>query len=155
MRWTSKMQLLAQQGHARPGQRARGNEMVTIDIRGNMEVAAELARLPTQVRRATELALNYTAKHIQSGVQAEILRVFDNPVDYTIRGIKTTLTMGHNMIASVWVATPPRMEQPYLVPQVEGGSRKLKGFERGLDGKEFVPGSGAKLNAAASDPSRS
>lgn len=126
--------------------------MVTIDIRGIREVAAELAMLPTQARRATELALDFTAKHIQSDVQAEMLRVFDNPVDYTIRGIKTTLTRGHNMVASVWVATPPRMDKSYLVPQVEGGSRRLKGFERGLDGKEFVPGSGVKLNVSGNIP---
>ena len=34
----------------------------------------------------------------------------------------------------------------YLVPQVDGGQRKLKGFERAIGEGELVPALGAKLN---------
>lgn len=126
--------------------------MISIKVDGVDAVRTMLASTPKQASRAVETALDFTAKHIQSDIQKEMLSVFESPVDYTLKSVKTTLTKGHNMTASVWIATPSRMEQSYLVPQVDGGARKLKGFERGLDDEEFVPGSGAKLNASGNIP---
>lgn len=126
--------------------------MISIKVDGVDAVRTMLAAAPKQASRAVETALDFTAKHIQSNVQREMLSEFKSPVDYTIKSVKTTLTKGHNMTASVWIATPSRMEQSYLVPQVDGGARKLKGFERGFDDEEFVPGSGAKLNASGNIP---
>ena len=126
--------------------------MISIKVDGVDAVRTMLAAAPKQASRAVETALDFTAKHIQSNVQREMLSEFKRPVDYTIKSVKTTLTKGHNMTASVWIATPSRMEQSYLVPQVDGGARKLKGFERGFDDEEFVPGSGAKLNASGNIP---
>ncbi|NCD13670.1 MAG: hypothetical protein EOL92_00370 [Bacteroidia bacterium] len=126
--------------------------MIEIKVDGIAQAVRSLAATAKQASRATEKALDYTAKHIQSAVQKEMLISFSSPVEYTIKSVKVTPTKGHNMTASVWIATPNRMEQSYLVPQVEGGARQLKGFERGLDGKEFVPASGVKLNASGNIP---
>jgi hypothetical protein len=103
--------------------------------------------LPKQITRATERSIDYTARHIQADEKRAILLVFDSPVDYTINAIKVTPTKHHNMTASVWIATPPRMEQSYLVPQVVGGHRKLKGFELAADRKLYNLGAGAKRTA--------
>lgn len=121
---------------------------MSIEIRGISETVKMLAAVPKQVQRATEQALDFTARHIQSDVQKEMLQVFDKPVDYTIKGVKTTLTKGHNMQASVWIATPQRMAQSYMVPQVEGGQRNLKGFELAAGKKQYDLAVGAKRTAA-------
>lgn len=126
--------------------------MITISVKGITGAIETISGANKMVARAAEAALDFTAKHIQSNVQREMLSVFESPVDYTLKSVKTTLTKGHNMTASVWIATPSRMDQSYLVPQVDGGARKLKGFERGFDDEEFVPGSGAKLNASGNIP---
>lgn len=123
-----------------------------ISVEGLQGIIRQMLATPRQVERAAEKAIDFTAKVVQSDVQREMLAVFDNPVDYTIKAVKVTLTRGHNMRALVWIATPPRMTQSYLVPQIEGGVRTLKGFERGLGAKPYIPGRGARLNAYGNIP---
>lgn len=113
--------------------------MITIDIKGVAGVEAMLKAMPKQAGRAIEMALDKTAKVIRDNVKSTMSRVFDRPTSYTINSLKVTPTHSHNMTASVWFKDPDRMGQHYLVPQVEGGKRKLKGFERGLAMGEMVP----------------
>lgn len=121
---------------------------VRIDIKGVAGVTDMLKAFPKQASRAAEMALDKTAKSIRDEIKGEIKGVFDRPVAYTINSVKAMLTKGHNMEASVWIATPPRMEQSYLVPQVEGGKRQLKGFELAADGQQYDLAVGAKRTAA-------
>lgn len=120
--------------------------MIHIDIKGLKEVQQMLDAIPKQASRAAEIALDKTAKVIRDDIKAEMKSVFDRPVPYTINSLQVTPTHNHNMQASVWFKDPPRMGQHYLVPQVEGGKRKLKGFERGVDLGKMVPGKGAKMD---------
>lgn len=119
--------------------------MITVTITGVSEVQQMLEAFPKEAGRALEISLDYTAKFIKSDVQRAMLTVFDKPTPYTMNSLQVTPTKGHNMQASVWFKEPARMGDHYLVPQVEGGSRKLKGFERSF-GKEFVPGAGARID---------
>ncbi len=104
-----------------------------------------LESLPKTAHRAAELALDQTARDIKEAEYDEMRRVFDNPVPYTLKSLQMTPTMNHVLQASVWFKDPDRMTQHYLVPQVEGGVRKLKGFERALGRGEYIPGKGARM----------
>lgn len=112
--------------------------MITVKI-DDKAVKKLMASLPQVAGRAAEHALDQTAWAIYRAIGAEIVSVFDRPTPYTKRSLKVTKTKNHNMIASVWFKEPDRMEDHYLVPQVEGSERKLKGFERGLYKNKFIP----------------
>lgn len=105
-----------------------------------------------EVSRSIEVALDNTAIAIKDAVVKEMQSVFSEPTRFTLNSLKVTKTKGHNMQASVWFKQPERMAEHYLSPQVEGGTRNLKGFERGIDDKMFVPGQGIKLNASGNVP---
>lgn len=106
-----------------------------------------LDKLPAVSSRALEMALDATALNdCKPAVYEEMARVFVNPTRYTMNSLKSTPTRRHNMVAYVWFKDPDRMEDHYLLPQVEGGARKTKGFERALGNKMFVPGDEARVN---------
>jgi hypothetical protein len=105
-----------------------------------------LDTVPKVARRAAEMALDATAMDIKAAEVEEMSNVFDSPVPYTLNSLKVTPTRNHNLKASVWFKDPDRMGQHYLVPQVEGSKRKLKGFERALGKDAYIPGKGAKIN---------
>lgn len=121
-------------------------QLIKVELNGQREIKRALANYPREASRALEHALDHTARDIRDGIREEMTRVFDNPTRYTLNSLQITPTRNHNMKASVWFKEPDRMEQHYLVPQVEGGQRKLKGFERALDDTRFVPGEGVRLN---------
>lgn len=114
---------------------------ITIDDKA---VKRMLQTMSKTAMRAAELALDWTAHDIKIRERQEMLKVFDRPTQYTMRSIHITPTQNHNMQASVWFETPDRMKQHYLWPQVEGGQRKMKGFERAF-GQKFIPGKAATM----------
>lgn len=111
-------------------------------------VELAIRAIVTETTRATETALDKTAYDIRDSIRAEMKHVFDKPVRYTLNSLKVRPTQNHNMRAFVWFKEPDRMGQHYLVPQVEGGQRKYKGFERALDNTKMVPGRGARMTKA-------
>jgi hypothetical protein len=120
---------------------------VRIDVKGVAGVQAMLNAFPKQASRAAEMALDATAKVIKGEIRSSMATVFSNPTPYTLNSLKVTPTRNHNMKASVWFKEPDRMGQHYLIPQVDGGKRRLKGFERGIALGELVPGKiGARIN---------
>lgn len=116
---------------------------VTVDDR---EVKKLLKNMPKTAQRAAEHALDQTAWAIYKELNETIPKVFGNPVPYTRRSLKVTKTKNHNMMASVWFKEPDRMTDHYLVPQVEGSERELKGFERALGRNKFIPSKHLKLD---------
>ena len=121
--------------------------MITVSV-DSKKVSEMLASFPKEAGRAAEIALDRTAYDIRDGIKDEMKTVFHRPVPYTLNSLKVTRTKNHNMQASVWFKEPDRMEDHYLVPQVEGGKRKLKGFERALLRNKFIPGRGARMTKA-------
>src|SRR5574340_131161 len=124
--------------------------MIKVTI-NDSEIRKMIAALPKSAGRAAEIALDKTAQAIRNEVRDEMRRVFDRPVPYTLNSLQITPTKGHNMQAAVWFKDPERMRQHYLVPQVEGGPRQLKGLERAIAARsgvkmELVPGAGARLD---------
>lgn len=121
--------------------------MITVKV--DMPALNELTGLLTKrVQRAAERALDATADDMAHAIALEIPRVFDRPTLYTMKSLLAIKTKGHNMIAGVVYKEPDRMKQHYLVPEIEGGVRHLKGFEiHGFNGATFMPGKGAKIDA--------
>jgi hypothetical protein len=122
---------------------------VTVDSRA---VKAALIAYPKIASRSLEIAIDKTAMAIKNAEVAEMKRVFDKPTPYTLNSLKVTRTKGHNMKASVWFKEPDRMADHYLLPEVEGGERKFKGFERALGNNKFVPGKGASRDRYGNVP---
>ena len=120
--------------------------MIKLEI-DDKEIKKLLRSMPKTVQRAAEQALDQTAYRIYAEISGELLKVFDHPTRFTLSSLKYTKTRNHNMIASVWFREPDRMAEHYLVPEVEGTERKLKGFERGLYKNKFIPSKYLKLNA--------
>lgn len=108
-------------------------------------VTLQLTQYLAATGRAAEKALDKVAGDIKDANVRKMKSVFDNPTRYTLNSLKVTRTKNHNMTARVWFKEPDRMEQHYLVPQVVGGQRKLKGFERALAQQRYVPGRGARM----------
>nr|WP_321465140.1 hypothetical protein [uncultured Desulfobulbus sp.] len=119
---------------------------LTVAVSGSKEVEAALIAFPGKALRACAVALNKAGKIVKEAEVEEMKSVFDNPTRYTLNSLKLTPATKNDLKATVWFKEPDRMGAHYLVPQVEGGSRKLKGFERAIGEGELVPALGAKLN---------
>ena len=109
---------------------------------------------------AASTALTRTAKLIASkDMPAEMSRVFHMPVRWTLNSLRITPSTRETLSARVFVKddAPRNGTRPedYLLPQVEGGGRKEKRFERAMryagllpSGWRAMPGQAAPLNAA-------
>ena len=114
---------------------------------------------PQQVAFATALALTRTAKGAEKANVQEMRRVFDRPVPYTLRAQRVVPATKDRLEAAVMVkgyqddfrGVPP---DNWLYPQVHGGARRMKAFERALqrvgvlpEGWHAVPAAGARIDA--------
>ena len=120
--------------------------MITVTPKGYAQVKNMLELVPKQAQRACELALDQTVRDMRTEVRATMTRVFDQPTRHTLNSLQVSLTQRHVLEASVWFKPPDRMGKHYLVPQVEGGTREYRGFERALGKTYMMPGRGAKLD---------
>jgi hypothetical protein len=134
-----------------------------LDIRktGSPSVAAALLRdVPVGVLPyAAATALTRTARDGQKAIVDDMPRVFDKPTRYTLNATRLVPATKDNLVATVAVkdqgsgnGTRP---ESYLLPEVEGGKRNEKRFERALRyagvltrGQYVLPAGGLKLDAA-------
>jgi len=132
--------------------------MITVDVSKTVaELTDKLGRLAyAQMPFAASVALNKTADDIQRAEVHEMRDVFDRPTPYTLsstyvkRSTKATLqaTVGLKDFSGKGIPATK-----FLAPQISGGGRRLKRFERALRAaghlpEDFraVPGNGAKLD---------
>ncbi len=131
------------------------NFSLTTDLR---RMARDIRALGRQHERALLVALDRTAVDVQAAERAEMQDSFDRPTPYTLRGVFVQRT--RNRVPEAAVGLPSQRQSGargagvYLEPQIEGGRRELKGFERRIrqlgvmDGTQFiVPGRFARLDA--------
>lgn len=127
-------------------------------------VAAQLQGTAKQLRFATALAITRTAVKVKEAERAELVRAIDRPTPWTLNSIYLRKATPAKLEARVWLkddlAGSGTPATKYLLPQVEGGARSTKRFERALqaagalpNGWQVVPGSGA-LRDAYGNPSR-
>lgn len=110
-----------------------------------------------QVPYAVARAINATAKDSLEAIKREMISVFDRPTPYTLNAFRIQYATKQNWTAIVEPKNRAANAIPadkYLAPEIEGGSRNLKRFERALvavgampQGYRAVPGAAAQLDA--------
>lgn len=132
--------------------------MYQVSRTGSMADAIRQVRdIPARViPYAASTALTKSAQASQKAIVAEMSRVFDRPVQYTLNALRTVPSTVETLSARVAVKDQGGRvpQENYLLPEVEGGGRREKGMERSLRyagilraGEFAVPGSGAPLDA--------
>jgi len=132
---------------------------------GRLDAAlAQLRDIPSRViPYAASTALNRVGPAARKDLQAEMPRVFDRPNAYTLNSIRVIPATVDNLTVRIAVkddatnnGTRP---EDYLLPNVFGGGRNEKRFERNLryagilrEGWRAIPASGAKLDAFGNVP---
>lgn len=127
-------------------------------------VLAEMRDIPERViPYAANAALNIVGSRARKDIQTEMPRVFDRPNAWTLNSIRVIESKRETLTVRIAVkddapnnGTPP---ENYLLPNVFGGGRTEKRFERNLRyagilpaGYRAVPGTGAKLDAYGNLP---
>jgi hypothetical protein len=132
--------------------------MITIDVRHNFSaVQRAMDAIGKQARFATAGALTRTAQTAKREIERDMARVFDRPTAYTLNALRIRSATASRLEAMVWVKDDAGKGTPatkYLTPQIFGGSRGVKRFERALtrigilpDGMKTVPGEAAPIDA--------
>lgn len=129
--------------------------MVTIRLEMTNDFRKKTEAFQKQTRFATIVALTRTANDVKAGLGKEMERVFDRPTRYTLNSLQSRPATKQNPVAAVSFREFADKGVPagkYLIPQIEGGSRKHKPMERALQFAGFlprnmfaVPGKGAQL----------
>lgn len=100
-----------------------------------------------QIPFALAKALTATAKQVQAAENAGVARSFDRPTPFTKKAFAISPATKHELVARVFAKD---VQNEYLLPQVEGGTRGFKTFEEkfasGSDAKVALPGAAVKLN---------
>lgn len=106
------------------------------------------------VPEAAAKALNWTAYDLRDENRELMPKVFDRPTRYTLGGLTVFTATEEDLVATVGFKDRNGRGAHYLWPQVEGGGRPHKAFERALIARgimrpsEFaVPGRRAPLDA--------
>jgi len=131
---------------------------MTIDVR---DAIASLTRQSNagqkQVKFATRVALTRTGQQVKVAEEREMRDVFSNPTPFTMSSLYLRPATSSNLTAEVKLKDFAGKGIPasvFLAPQIKGGMRGQKRFERALrsigvleDDERVVPGAGAKLDA--------
>jgi hypothetical protein len=111
---------------------------ITIDT---SKIEAALDSAPGQIRYATQQAINKTAWDVRDGVKKEMPTVFDRPTPYTVSSLKVFPSKASDLTAEINFKGRPSGH--YLRPEVFGGARPLKTFEKLLGRGFYVPSDAA------------
>lgn len=119
-------------------------------------VRQALREFPEQSRFAIALTLTRVAKLGQAAAKQEMAKVFDRPTPYTLRSLAIRPATKVNLESEVFFREFAAKGTPatkYMLPQVDGGPRRVKRFERSLrlgralaDGMMAYPGKGARMD---------
>lgn len=132
--------------------------MITLSAEHNIaELTKDLQLWRGQIPFAASLALNNTGRAAKADLVQEMPRVFDRPTPYTLNSVymkastKTELRVIIGLKDDTFKGTPASR---YVGPEIFGGGRSLKRFERALLARRLlpvgmmaVPGAAAKLDA--------
>ncbi|MFC5548182.1 hypothetical protein [Massilia aerilata] len=129
-----------------------------INIQTNFpDVASRLQALGRQAPFVAAVSLTRSMQDAQAAIKSEMQRAFDRPTAYALNGTFLKAAKKDNLEARVWVKDNPfgkgTPADRFLLPQIYGGGRGLKGIERLLQanglmpsGWFVVPGAGAQLD---------
>lgn len=124
------------------------------------QIRADLRALDRQARFAQVVALTRTAQDGKAAEVAEIDRAIDRPTPYTRGAVYVQPATparpesAFGLKDDLTYSAPGHQPTNYLRPQIEGGQRNIKAFERLLQlaghmpqGWKAVPGDAARLDA--------
>lgn len=101
---------------------------------------AELRKALVLVRSGVALGITKTGKEVVKTIQAEERRVFKQPLTfYALNAFRSTVATSTRLFSVVELKKDPQYSVHPLSPQVLGGSRRTKGFERALAAKGLMP----------------
>lgn len=140
--------------------------MLKIDVRSNLkQVIQQIEGIRRdQLPFATALALTQTAIHVKRAEITEMQSVFDRPTPYTLGALFNKPATKQSLEAKVWIkskfdAGKGNAPENFLLPEIEGGPRRMKRFELALQrigvmptGYQAVPGEEAPLDAYGNIP---
>jgi hypothetical protein len=127
----------------------------TLSVKSNVAQLARSLRIEREdLPKRVASALTWTVLEVRKGLQAEMQRVFDRPTPFTLNAFFVKPARANDLTAVVWLKDRTATGGPhYLEPQIFGGARPLKAFERRLQrarilpvGMYAVPGEGARLD---------
>jgi hypothetical protein len=130
--------------------------MIQIQVHGLDEVIRAFGTLGRrQLPYAMARSLTDVAKLDRQELKEEMRSVFDRPTGFTLNSTRFEMARIDQLQSVVFFKElSATSSHHYLEPQVEGGSRPLKAFEKRLaragimrPGQFAVPGSGASLDA--------
>lgn len=115
-----------------------------ISMKTNFPAMADrLAELGRQGPFVAAVSLTRTMRDVQGAIKDEMRTVFDRPTAYALNGTFLKPATKTNLESRVWVKDNPfgkgTPADRFLLPQIEGGNRSLKGFERLLQRNGFMP----------------
>ena len=123
-----------------------------IDVRSDIDrlVAQLRARGSSQLPYATAVAVTRTAQIVREALKTEMPRAFDRPTPWTMNSLYLKAATKQLPVATVWLKDFAPKGNPaarYLLPEIVGGERRVKPFERRLRyGRFAVPGEAAPLD---------
>lgn len=129
----------------------------TLSVKSNVgQLARRIGVERQDIPKRTATALTRTASEVRKGLQDEMRRVFDRPTRFTLNSLFLKGARANDLTAVVWLKQRNSLGGPhYLEPQIFGGKRPLKPFERRLraivvllPGWYVVPGERAKLDSS-------
>lgn len=130
--------------------------MISVQVHGIDEVIRAFGALGNrQAPYAMARTLTDVAKLDRVALKNEMQAVFDRPTPYTLNSTRFKMATTDNLESMVYFKeASATSSHHYLEPQVYGGTRPLKAFEKRLaragimrSGQFVVPGSGAPLDA--------
>lgn len=129
----------------------------TVDYRLSADLLGDV--LPRQVPYAAAAMVTALARDVNQAVQEEMPKVFDQPTDFTLRGVRSTYATKDEPSALVYIpqseAQAGKGAREYLRPETQGASARYQKKTEFLlarigalpPGWVTTPGKGAELNA--------
>jgi hypothetical protein len=135
---------------------------MTIRMEGVEEVRESLGKVASQLPYVMAVSLTKTAQAAKADLRQEMVRVFDRPTPYTLNSLYIQPATKQRLMSRVYIKDEAGKGNPatkFILPEVEGGKRSLKGFEVALQrrgvlpaGMYCVPGAGVKLDRYGNIP---
>ena len=106
--------------------------MMQVSVESNInDVLRKFRARREQLPVAMAKALTFTAERVRDAEKKAIEGAFDRPTPFTLNSLYLRGATPQRLEARVWLKDL-RFREHYLVPQIRGGERPLKRFEKYL-----------------------
>lgn len=130
---------------------------VKLDVSSFKALTDKIKNLKKQIPAAAAIALNETGKEIVVALCDQMSKDFDRPTPYTLNSLFSTKATAQNLSVTILpreFAGKGTPAKNYLKPEIYGGDRHVKRFEKALRAQGILPkdmyaypGKGATLDA--------